>query len=590
MICVLLLMATRAGWAQEVSISISPEIDTLNADLLKRPDDRSLQLQLIQAYTLSFNPELALLEILNRESENKGGGSEPGIKGRVQMSLEQVDPALQSLEGAYLQSPSDETLMLVAVLNYARGDPAVGNRQLKRLKGRSTNLAVDLLRLYERFYLNGRKKIAGAILQGLQETDPVAYRAFFPLPQVSILSPAEDFATDENQTSVIVEVRHTRPLQSVRIGDSLLVDRKEVTGETATETVSRSFSPLIPLKAGRNSIAVTVTDIFGNTSSDTVHVNGMNFGRLASWPSPLADSLRTAIEYLRNYVPDSVLVRGQLPSDRTLIVSAGTGSPEDRGLFLYEFLTNRISGMVPAANTKILVGDRALRQNIGLVCANWLLKGVTFQSTTMVYCSGSWRISDNEWDLLDTRGSAIDMKPVFRGLGSTAAAGAVILIDGTIDHRPELANGLKALVQNATIPLEAIIFGTQAPWPDQLMTSALRGDSPSASSDSVHESLLVDDMRAIVPGSEAFIRSSIHPVLSWNPVGVILRNHRTIFEDLRQKIGREKIAPAIKTKILEFSKDWKRYNEIRRYLSGQLTLADFIVRVEEYESRAGGVR
>ena len=584
----LLGVAGQAAMGQDVTLSISPEIDSLNAALLKHPQDRSLQLRVIQAYTLSFNPELALLEILNTESQNKLGLSDAGVKGRVQMSLEQVDPALQSLETAYLQGPSDETLALIAVLDYAKGEQAMGRRLLERLKGRSTNLPVDLLRLYERFYLNGRKEIAGAILHALQDTDPVAYRTFFPTPRLSILSPADNFATEASQTSVIVEVHHTRPLRSVQIGDSLVFNRKEEKGESATENVSQTFSPLIPVREGRNAIVVEVTDIFGNTGRDSVHVNGMNFSRLAGWSSPLEDSLRTKIEFLRNYVPDSVLVKGQSASARALIVSSGSDAARDRGLFLHEYLTNPISGVVPSANVKILIGDRVRHQNIELVSTDWLLKEATFQSMSIVYLSGRWSITQEEWNLSDGHGQPTNMKPILRELGSIAAVGAVVLIDGPIDQPGVLADGLRELTRSATIPFEAAMLGSARTWPEHLMAAVLNRDSSSAASDSTGENLTVQDLGNYCEGSEEFLRSDIHPVIARNPIGVIIHNHVQLFQALEQKLSAEKVRQSARTKILRFSKDWRRYNEIRRYLSNQLSIADFVVRVDEYESRTGG--
>lgn len=576
--------------AQNVTVSINPEIDSLNAALLKNPDDRSFQLRLIQAYTLSFNPELALLEILSAEVRDDAGLSDAGIKGRVQMSLEQVDPALRSLEEAYLETPADETLMLVAIMEYAHAEPDIARRQLERLHERSKNIGVDLLHLYERFFLNGRKRIAGFILKALQETDQPAYRSFFPAPQVSILSPSEGFATEASQTSVIVEVHHTRPLQSVRVGDSLLVNRKEASTEQATENVSRSFSPMVPLREGRNTIVVEVADIFGNTARDSVHVNGMNFSRLASWSSPLLDSLRTNIEVLRNYVPDSVLVQGQMPSARALIVSTGPGLAFDRGVFLHEYLTNQVTGLVPASNAKILVGDRVEQQNIGLVCSNWLLRGATFQSTSIVYLGGMWRISEKEWNLLDPEGKTTNLKPILEELGSTAAAGAIVLIDGSIDQPAQLSTGLNELVQHATIPLEAIVLSSPNPWQDELVEHALRASSLRSPADSVQASITVTDLAAIFPGSVACVRPAVHPAFAWNPLGAILRNHKAMFQELTQRLSKEKVQASVRSKILQFSRDWKRYNEVRRYLSNQLSLADFIVRVEEYESRSQGAK
>src|SRR3989304_3782641 len=77
---ILLLVALSSAHSQDVSISLSPQIDTLSSRLLRNPDDRALQLRLIDAYTLSFNPELALLELLNAEGQGKLIREDVGIK------------------------------------------------------------------------------------------------------------------------------------------------------------------------------------------------------------------------------------------------------------------------------------------------------------------------------------------------------------------------------------------------------------------------------------------------------------------------------------------------------------------------------
>jgi len=588
---ILLLYTIPPVWSQEVSISLSSQIDTLSAQLLRNPDDRALQLRLIDAYTLSFNPELALLELLNAEARGKLMREGAGIKGTVQLSLEQTSAAFSSLTQAYLAAPSDEILLLIAIVEYARGETQRGFWEMSRLKPRIPDLSVKLLGLYERFYLNGRKTIARAILRALQEVDPVAYGTYFPVPQISILSPSDNYATEAAQVSVALEVRHSRPIQMIRVGGLVVYDRGEWKGGSANETFSQSYTTLLSIQEGRNPIVIQASDIFGNETSDTVLVNGMNFNRLASWNSPLVDSLRKGLQYLQNYIPDSILTGEQRNVARALII-AGTASADstdlfNRGMFLHEFLTNPVSGIIPPANAKLLLKHRVEELTMKMVLDDWLLKGATFQSVTVVYCAGNWKITEDHWLLQDRRGGAVDVKPYVQQLSSLATAGVVIIVDGTIDNRAPLEGELRRLVGSATIPFEVVVLPDGAAWPWQWSVATLNPDSVKGTVES-DGSLDARDFPEYFRGALALSGELPAIPIARNPASVIVAVTERMLSSLSQKLTKEKIDDSAKGKILTFSSDWRRYNEISRYLSNQFSISDFIIRVEEYLRRGGG--
>ncbi|MBI4418108.1 MAG: hypothetical protein HY563_04980, partial [Ignavibacteriales bacterium] len=446
------------------TLSLSPLIDTLNAQLLRMPGDAFLRQKLIDAYTLAFEPELALLEILSVTS----GRVDAGIRGRAQFSLEQLDPATRSLRQAYLESPSDETLTLLGVLAYASGNPRFGALELQRLKGRSPSLSVDLLNLYERFYLHGRTAIASAAQRALQDVDPVAFETYFPRPQISILSPQSGIATETKLISVIWEVRHSRPLKRVLAGNEAVYERPPDAGDPQKEHVQRSFTRLVSVKEGRNPIVIQVEDVFGNRSVDTVFIHGLTFDRRESWKSPFADSLQASIDFLRTYVPDSVFASSPVQGKRAMIVAGPVGRDFDRlfhrALFVHELLTNPFTGEIATDNAKLLADDRVTWETIGVVAENWLLKSATFQSVTILYMAGEWRITDDAWNLLDRHGAVVDMRPWLRQLRSLATAGFVLLFDGSIDHRQTLEDGLRELLAGSTAPISAVILPPVEVW------------------------------------------------------------------------------------------------------------------------------
>ena len=577
-----------ASNAQESSLSISPLVDTLNARLLRQPDDPALRRKLIDAYTLAFHPELALLEILDSFVGGKTAAADAGVKGRVQFSLEQIAPAIRSLQQSYLESPSDETLVLLAVLDYANNNSRKGSFELRRLKNRMP-VSVELLRLYEQFYLNGRNVIARAAGEALRHSDPVAYATYFPQPQISILSPDNHFATEAKQTSVIWEISHSRPLRTVRIGNETVFARGDEPVTNSTESVRKSFTHLRQLHEGRNSLVVEAVDVFGVTSVDTVIVNGLSFDRLPVWDSPEEDSLRFAIQFLRNYVPDSVFAGEGRQGRRALLIAgaepADSALYANRALFWHEYLTNPVTGMVSPDQIKILIGSRVEDQNIAIVMDDWLLKGSTFQSISFLYLAGEWHITTDEWFLKDRFGHWTDVRPRLEKLRNLASAGVVLVFDGRIDHRTALAEGLDGYGAESAVPLKTLILPEDTPWTDQLVDRSVR-PGKIGYSDSLSSLLTTADLAAL--GALVLPASGNDIVIAKKPAARILLGHRELLKSLEGKLARGRVASGTKAKILDFSRDWRRYNEAARYLDDRLSLPDFLIRVEEYQSRSAG--
>lgn len=587
-VLVSIVSAVSLGEAQEVSISITPEIDSLHAQLLRSPGDRILQRKLIDSYILTFNPELALLEILSTEN-----AADAKVKGLTQMSLEQVQPALRSLQQAYLQSPFDETLLFIGLLYYARGDAGRGAPLLGRVRSRIPHISVELLKLYERFYLNGRKQIAMAAALALRDVDPAFYQSYFPQPAVSILSPTADYTTEAHQTSIIFEVRHSRPVKIVEIQRKPVYDRGSEKVGSPNEEYRQNFSELIQLHEGRNVVVAEATDVFGNSGSDTVIVNGLNFNRPVSWTSGGSDSLKRMFQYFRNYVPDSVLLAEKMSSYRALIVSGertgDSSTMNERGLVLYELLTNPISGIVQPANVKLLLKDRMKSRNISLVMKDWLLKGATFQSVSIVYLGGEWRFSADRWELYDNDGELIDMKPLLEQLKVVATAGVVLLLDGVGDQRNVLVQNIQRLAQASAVPLEVLVLPAAGDWMSPFL-AAMSAAGSRKTPDGAALFLTVRQLERMVPGSLS-LNPRTQPIkIAQNPMGLVVQKHENLLTLLQRKLGADKVPTATKTKLIDFCKDWRRYHEMARFLSNTLSLSDFVVRVDEYRSRTADGR
>ncbi|HWP82625.1 MAG TPA: hypothetical protein VNN76_08225 [Bacteroidota bacterium] len=586
-LCALLVISVTMVCAQPSELSISAEIDTLTARLLENPNNAALQTQLIDLYLQTFNPELALLEISYAEALNQLGGIGTMMKGRVQASLEQISPAIKTLQLAYLQSPNDEALMLLGILEYSRGNTGAGGRILKRLAKRLPSLSVELLKQYEKFYLNGRRVIARGIATALQDTDPVSYATYFPLPEISILSPADNFSTEASQTSVIFEVKHRRPIQQITLGKRTVFDRGEEKVASVTEEYLQSFSQLADISEGKNVLTIKATDVFGYSSERSVIVNGMSFSRIAGWASPSSDSLKKEYLTLRSYIPEPDLLAQKNQAVRVLVISATTGADStqyfDRGLFLYDFLTHPYSGISAPANAKILLGPRVSAQNIAVISDEWLIRSATFQSVTILYIAGRWEVSQEGWNYFDSMSQKVDFKPILEKLAQLATAGVVMICDGVINDRVTLEEGLRAIAQTSTIPINAVVLRGDDTWVTGTLRDVTQVKSTAMTAQAELFSLYDIALKA---GATVISKEPAGLVIAQNPARKIGYQYQEMLVQLEKKLGTDKAQTSARQKILAFARDWRRFNEVRRYLQNDLSLADFIVRAEEFLSRS----
>jgi hypothetical protein len=584
---VALFLNVVAAYGQSADLSISERIDTLMTRLIDDPNNSGLQTELIDLYVQSFNPELALLELSYAEALGHLGGVGTMVKAKVQASLEQIVPAIRSLQLAYLQSPNDEALLLLGVMEYSRGNSDMGSRILKRLGRHTPGLSVELLKQYEKFYLNGRKIVARGIGAALQDIDPVSYTTYFPRPEISILSPADNFSTEASQTSVIFEVKHSRPIQRVTLKDQILFARGEDKGESVSEPYLQSFSQLANLSEGRNVLDIKAVDIFGFESERTVVVNGMSFGRPSTWSSPLSDSLKKEFLTLRSYIPETDLLAPKNQAVRTLVIAATAGPDSleyfDRGLAFHDFLTHPYSGLALPSNAKILLGSRVNAQNVSVVTEEWLIRGATFQSVTVLYVAGRWEILPDRWNVYDVSGQRIDFKPILERLGQLATAGVAIICDGSVNDRSTLEAGLRTIVQSSTIMMNVAVMPGPRAWIAGMTSEITQvGTAPVGA-----EAALISPYNIARQGAVSVIsREEAGLVIAQNPAAKIAYQYQQMVVQLEGKLAADKAPAAARQKIQTFTRDWRRFGEVRRYLQNELSLADFVVRAEEYLSRS----
>jgi hypothetical protein len=571
--------------AQQSNVELHPVADSLSNLLVQNPTNEALQLQLINFYLNNLQPELALLEISNAEARNALSHSLLGLKGKVQMLLEQIDPALRSLENAYVLSPSDETILDVAILEYARQHNRSGLQYLSRLKYRMPGLSSRLFRLYEQYYLNNKRLIARAVVNALQDFDPAAYAQFFPKPEVTILSPAEQSSTEAQQVSVIFEVRHSKAIRSIRIADQTLYERKEAPGASQAEPFKNTYTPMVTLGVGKNVIEVIATDAYGYETSRSISINRLSFDRPVTWRSPFSDSLKQGFQFLRGYYPENELKAPKSNLHRALVISGSYmyDSTEyfDRGLFVYDFLTHAYGGYAEISNAKVALGSRAVASNILLVIEEWLIKGATFQSVSTMYLNGIWEINDSQWNYLDVAGTRVNLKPIFERLARVASAGINVIIDGSIDRRELFEDGLRQLVKGSSIPLTVLILPKL--WQQTLLQ---RLTVPPSFTDRPEDfAISCGDIAKWTYPSVNITKEGTSVAFAQNPALKIGKTHGQALLRFELRLGNESLTPAQKETMMSFARDWKHYPDIMLFLDNKISVESFRGRAEEFLSR-----
>ena len=566
------------------TLSVTTEADTLMARLLRNPQDAPAQRKLIDEYIRTSNPELALVEIAYAESFGMAGNSSTELKGTIQANLEEIVPAIHNLEQAYLLHPNDDVLLTVALLQYARGQRDLGRDILRRMKTRVRGLSVDLLNQYEKFYLNDRTVVARAISDALRDLDPVSFETFFPSPRVTVLSPTANISTEAKSLSVIFEVRHSRPIKRVTIKGETIYEREALPVTSVNEEFNKSFTRLIQLSEGVNTIPIGVTDIFGIETIRTLTVNSTSFDLRIAWRSGLTDTLRNEILTLKSYVNEQDLSVAKKNSCRVLVVSGAAGADSqaffDRGLFMYELLTHPLIGYTSERNAKLLVGDRVRGPNVSLLSDEWLVKGSTFQSLTTIYLCGTWSIRPSEWILNDIAGGSVDVKPILERLSQVASAGITVVCDGKIDDRKTFESGLRLLATSSSVPISVFMMPEGGAWcialshnittPFALMTAG--------------EDFTSWDFEQLA-ASSLFGRDKTTMFYGRSPARKLAAEYLKLLAQLGQKLRTAAVPDDMRSKLLSFSRDWRRYNEVVRYLHNELSLDDFVARAEDYFSR-----
>jgi hypothetical protein len=573
------------------NISLSGRIDSLVEQLGQHPNSRLLTLRLIDEYIQLNNPELALLEVLDAENNGVLGADDAYLKGEIEFNLEQIDAAERTVIFAYLENPSDDLLLRLAVLSYAKGSDARGRRILKRIENRSTDVTAKVRDLYEKLFANGRKTLAQSVARIIQESQSGSSESYLKKPQITIISPQNDIATDSSEISCVVEVHHDKPLQKLFINRRQIYELDEKSIVNPRENISRIFRSRMSVEAGINILRVNASDILDVETNDSLVVYGTNFSLPVLSNTPFSDSLQKSFRIMRSYIPDEVFSPPINNYVRSFVIAGSVKDNQqqssDRGLMMHSLLTSTLSGVCLPSDAKCLLQDRSTSDALSIILEKWIIPNVTFQSTTILYFSGIWKITSAGWNLFDCGGITFDVKPFIEELAAMGSSGIIMMFDGVVNDRDILRDQLTTIVMGTTVPMKAIVFPATDDWPSGLLKLChAPGNSTNREEDPLE--VTADDVAKFVEGSFLVSNTQRKIIIFGNPGQHIKNAYSVMLGKLAKKLKNENIGTTEKKIILNFCQDWRRYNEVERYLANRLTMSEFLARIDEYNKRTSG--
>lgn len=572
-----------ALFSQNSILSISPTSDSLNVQLITQ-EEVTKQLLLIDEYLDNAEPELALVELLDLENKGLLNDTTFFQKAKVLFWLEQTKPALMSLVAAYIRTPSLEVLQYIAIADYALGNKKRAVEKLKKLQKIDDNLTFSLATLYQQLFIHNRKEMANATQDALREIDPNAYNRYFPLPQISLLSPKNNASTMEAQSTVVFEVKHGAQIQNLSINGKTYFGMDEQDIDKEDKHFQQNFTYTLPIIAGKNKFKIEATDIFGYAATMDFTINGLNFTFLKNWNTPHSDSLNRNLQLLGSYIPEDTISIRKNSTSKAIIFSTNTNWDtsyfNSKASVFYTILTAPYTGQFDKENVKCLLSQYSKAENIDLLINNWIIPEINLQNEIFLYLGGEWDI-DNGW-FIRTQELGLDMKPYLLSLFNQTHKGISVIFDGVGNQRDRLQRELENALKGTFAPVE-VLLPSDSDYRDSLIqniTNPSIQDSGSLPvSFSLQDYLLID-------GSALFVTNNKKRIeFAHSPAKRIYTSQSEMLLELPDRLKSDRMSRRNREKIVTFCSDWHRYYELVRYMAENLSASDLLIQVEEYLER-----
>ncbi|NUN07897.1 MAG: hypothetical protein HUU54_01845 [Ignavibacteriaceae bacterium] len=580
-----LTVFTQMHLAQERTLSISAAADSLQELLSydnQRPDTKRF---LIEEYIRNSEIEMALLELLDFSEEKGYNDDVHRYRGEILLGVGNFKGALKEIKMSYLMKPDNSKLMNLAFSYFGLGNEELAKKIYDQLLNLYPGTDSDALVLHSQLYKGGRATVTNLIPSFYKSFYPDKYIKYFPSPQMTVLSP-ENNSSVFGETSVLFSVNHSRPVILVEVNDEILFSSSGE--ENESEAFSREFNHKLNIPAGPVKITIKATDLYGFTARTDLYLLGLNFNRDASWRSSYSDSLYAGISFLNSFIPRDFTKSVKYGNTNIIVFSPAVKDYTDfqKAVFWYDLLSSEQIGVTDKKNIKPILLEDAGSENFRRVYDDWLLKSTNFQSRTLVYLSSPISVTDNSVSIRSADGNMFDILQNISSSFRIMSDGLLIIFEGETDH-PEKAEVIFSKLLAETPFPAAIILGNRADLTQSVINSLLK---PEAAGFSEPGPAIFDfaSLSTSDPSIRIFTSPKGMPAIIENPSGKALRVHRDMLILLESKLKNDKVLAPQADKIRTYCSDWKMYNDISRFVRNDLSLADLLIKIDEYNLRTGG--
>ncbi|MCF8242896.1 MAG: hypothetical protein K9J16_16070 [Melioribacteraceae bacterium] len=572
---------------QQSILSISAEADTLFSQLEDDPGNINLRTRLIEEYIHNSKYELALVEIIELENEQVLSEKMQSLKADCLFNLEQIQPALKELMVSYLRAPDDKIMQSVAIADFALGNETRSVRTLRSLKPKNPELAFDIALLYQQLFLNQNKQLANAASSLLREFDSKEYAKYFPKPQIMIVSPADNYSTQNNEATIVFEVNHSKAIKKISVNESVIYNPTEEEIDLDAESFSKTFNSKMPVDAGKNKIVVNAVDVFGYESSEEIFVNGLNFTKMSTDLSLYSDSLIHNLDVITSFVDTEDIQVTKNPQTKVLVYSFSPGglsiNYNEKGIFWYDFFANQLIGKASPSHTKLLVGKRASSENVNLLVSNWLVPELNVLTHTVLYINGEWELINDRWMLGSSDDELIDLQKHLSSLLTAASSGISLILDGEISSRNRLENDIKNFISYTSIPVEAFITSSNNTLVEDVIQKFSKPDL--SNNDSTLLYLELNSLKKIDSLGVYFSNRDLNLEVAENPAVKLSASLPVLKNNVEIKLKKDRMSSSNRSTILNYCSDWRRFEDMHDYLDDRTTASDLLIKAQEFFSR-----
>jgi hypothetical protein len=447
---------------------------------------------------------------------------------------------------------------------------------LNRLSSRDKELFLKLKSVLAKFN-DANSQIPKSIITIVKEIDNSSYNKYFVKPDISILSPSDNFYTKDSVVKVKFEFKHNKPIKLVNFGAKEVFKRTDDRFTEESEFYTSTFDEALELQPGVNKVVISLVDIFGLDASTTFSVFCDRFSTGIKYIEPNYDSLKNAVALLNSYV--SLKNLPNEPLNLTNLYAFDTKSDLRSVSFISKMF--ELSEFYEQKSDKVRFVSEINNSNENIL---YLLKNFKFSEPNSLFnvvLSGKWNRTNEDYQVVFFD-KILSLKGICSTLKGIKIQGINLIIDGYEKDRSELRTYLVESFKNSLSPINILVT-------DKNFSETLyRGlTNPITSTDSLFESnfSLADLQQFSTDVTYIAIPEVAKLPFCKNPFASGRKVHQSILPKLATFLKEQKVPTKDAQKIIDFCKNWRTYGEIKRYIDKTLTTVDFISRIDEYNSR-----